>query len=263
MDLELQNRVAIVTGGSRGMGKAIGIHLSREGVKVCLVARDAEVLAETEAEIGSMSDTPVMTIAGDVSDPGLAERAVKTVEDAWGQVDILINNGGGPAMGSFLDHDDEAWLAALQLNLLSTVRFTKACVPGMKNRQWGRIVNITSSLAKEPSAPMVLSATARAGVSAFSKSVSHELAVDNITINTILPGGVKTDRLLSLMQQRADADGIALDDLVKTRAENLPIKRFAEPGEIADVVTFLTSERGGYVTGTSIAVDGGLTKSTF
>jgi 3-oxoacyl-[acyl-carrier protein] reductase len=263
MDLEIRNRAAIVTGGSKGMGKAIALKLATEGARICLVAREEEALRKAVSDVSEISTEEVLFVAGDVSNPALANEVVDKVASAWGQTDILINNAGGPPMGSFLDHDDQAWLAALQLNLLSTVRFTTAVAPGMKQQQWGRIVNITSSLAKEPSAPMVLSATARAGVSAFSKSISHELAEDNVTINTILPGGVKTDRLLSLMKVRAETDGIPLDELVLQRAANLPIKRFAEPEEIADVVAFLTSERGGYVTGTSIAVDGGLTKATF
>ena len=263
MDMGLTGRSAIVTGGSKGMGKAIALKLASEGVRICLVARNENDLEKATSELFAITDMEILAISGDVSDPALAGKVCDAVASKWGQTDILINNAGGPPMGSFLDHDNEDWMAALQLNLLSTVRFTKAVSPAMKNQHWGRIVNITSSLAKEPSSPMVLSATARAGVSAFCKSISHELAEFNVTINTILPGGVQTDRLMSLMSIRAETDNIPLDELVQQRAANIPIKRFAKPEEIADVVTFLASDRGGYITGASIPVDGGLTKSTF
>ncbi len=263
MNLELDGKVAIVTGASMGMGEAVSERLAGENVRLCMVARNAEDLDATAKRLAAGRDDVVLSIAGDVRDAGLAARVVDEVTKRWGQIDILINNAGGPPMGSFLDHDDEAWQDAIDLNLMSVIRFCRAVVPGMQAQKWGRIVNITSTLGKEPSAPMVLSATARAGVSAFSKSIAAELAADNITINTILPGGVRTGRLESLMRQRAEADGLPFDEMFEQRQSALPMRRFAEPEEIADVITFLASARGSYVTGTSLAVDGGLTKGVF
>ena len=263
MDLGLENRVAIVTGGSKGMGLAVATGLASHGARVCIVARDPEILDEAAAAIRGRSETDVLAIPGDVRDPKLPERTVGEVMGKWGRLDILVNNAGGPPPGSFLEHSDEAWEDALQLNLLSTIRFTRAAIPIMKERNWGRILNITSSLAKEPTPMMVLSATARAGVSAFSKAIATELAPHGITVNTVCPGGVKTDRLVSLFNDLAKKQDTTAKELIEQAEANIPIGRFADPEEFAQILLFLASEKGGYVTGTSIVVDGGLTKSIF
>jgi 3-oxoacyl-[acyl-carrier protein] reductase len=164
-------------------------------------------------------------------------------------------------MGSFLEHDGAAWEAAIHINLLSVVRFCKAVTPDMKFKNWGRIISITSTVAKEPSPAMVLSATTRAGVSAFSKTLAIELAQSNISVNVICPGGVLTDRLVGLLQARAEREKRDYQEILLESQASIPAKRFAGPGEIADVILFLASERGGYVNGVSLSVDGALTKA--
>jgi len=260
MNLEIQNRTAIVTGASKGMGLATVRSLAREGARVLMLARNSEALERAAEELRTQQCT-VETLAGDVSDPGLADAAVAKCRDLWGTVDILVNNAGGPPVGGFLEHDAAAWQSALQTNLLSVVRFCKAAAPLMKAQRWGRIVSITSTIAKEPSPAMVLSATARAGVAAFTKSIAAELAPFNISANVICPGGVLTDRLQGLLQARATREKREFGELLKESQASIPAGRFAAPEEIADLIVFLASERGGYVNGVHLSVDGGLTKS--
>jgi 3-oxoacyl-[acyl-carrier protein] reductase len=260
MNLGLDGRVAIVCGASKGMGFASAKALALHGAKVLMVARDPSAL-ELAAKAITTEGGVVDAYAGDVRNPDLAQLAVDRCKVLWGAVDILVNNAGGPPMGSFSEHDTAAWEAAIQTNLLSVVRFCKAVAPDMKSKNWGRIVSITSTVAKEPSPAMVLSATTRAGVSAFSKTLAIELAQFNISVNVICPGGVLTDRLVGLLQARAEREKREYQDVLLESQASIPAKRFAEPDEIADVILFLASERGGYVNGVSLSVDGALTKA--
>lgn len=263
MDYGLKGRCALVTGASRGMGRAIASLLAAEGANVALVARDPEILEATASRIRETADGEVLAISGDVSAADTTTAVIATLEEKWGRLDILVNNGGGPPPGSFLDHDDMAWQNAIDLNLMSVIRFTRTAVPLMKAGGWGRIVNITSTLAKEPTSGMVLSATARAGVSAFSKAVAAEIAPMGITINTVCPGGVRTDRLVSLFETMAEQQEKSAEALIEGAVASIPMGRFAEPEEFAQFVVFLTSERAGYITGTTLSVDGGLTKGVY
>jgi 3-oxoacyl-[acyl-carrier protein] reductase len=260
MNLGLEGRVAIVCGASKGMGFAIAKSLALNGVKVLMIARN-KFLLETAARTISVEGGIVEICTGDVCDPGLAELAVNKCKELWGPVEILLNNAGGPPMGSFLEHDDMAWDAAIKTNLLSIVRFCRAAAPDMKLNNWGRIISITSTVAKEPSPTMVLSATTRAGVSSFSKALAMELAKFNISVNVVCPGGVLTDRLLQLVQVRAKREKRDYEELLLESEATIPARRFARPQEIADVVLFLASEMGGYINGVSLSVDGVLTKA--
>lgn len=263
MKLGLNNKIAVVTGASKGMGKSIAQSLASEGVKVLLIARNLDLLKSEVNSLLKLGYTAAY-LQGDVSDLDLPNTVLEFIKNEWDSTpDILINNAGGPPPGSILNHSDQIWDCAIQINLLSVIRFTKAMLPYMKDKKWGRIVSITSTVAKEPSPSMVLSATLRAGVSAFTKAVSSEFAADNITINVICPGGVLTDRLSSLLKQNAETTNRNYDDVLAESQNMIPAKRFASPDEIANTVTFLCSDAGSYITGTSIMVDGGLTKSYF
>jgi len=257
------NKVAIVTGASRGIGKGIALGFAREGYRVCIVSRDEQCLKNTAQEITKETNQQLVHYSADVSDPNAPHNILQVVIEKYGRIDILVNNAGGPPAGSFLSQDDESWMFAIQQNLLSVIRFTTAVVPYMKKQNKGRIINISSTVAKEPSSAMVLSATTRAAVSAFSKSISQELAPYNITVNTVCPGGVLTDRLKSLVEEAATKSGISYEEQLKKSLSLIPMNRFAQPEEIADVVCFLAGDKSGYLTGTSIMVDGALTKSVF
>lgn len=262
MGMELNGRFALVTGGSKGMGRATAAALAAEGCEICLLARDPETLGDAAAAIEKQSGRKILTVAGDVAQAELTPETIEKIVARFGRIDILVNNAGGPPMGSFLDHNAAAWEAALRTNLLSVVGFTRAAAVHMM-ANWGRVINITSTLAKEPTGPMVLSASARAAVLAFSKAVSAELAPHNVTINTVCPGGVLTDRLVRLIEAGAARENVSYDEQLQASQSLIPMDRFAAPEEVADVIVFLASERGGYVTGTSLMVDGALTKSVF
>lgn len=263
MNLGLNERAAIVTGASKGIGFAIAATLAEHGCRLCMVSRSAEALGAAAETLRREFGADALVIAGDVADASLGPRVIAAAVERWGRVDILINNAGGPPPGSFLDHDEATWRSALDQNFMSVVRFIRAAAPLMKERNYGRIVNITSTIAKEPTPQMVLSASARAAVSAFSKAVSTELAPFNITVNSVAPGGVRTDRLEALMSTVAAKEGISTEQMLKRAAGSIPIGRFAEPREIAEVVAFLVSERASYLTGLSLMTDAGLTKSVF
>ena len=263
MNLDLTDRVAIVTGASKGIGKAITMSLAEHGARVCLVSRSESALQSAVDEVRAVAKHDPIYHVGNVADAGCAESVVERVRAKYSRVDILVNNAGGPPPGSFLDHSEETWESALRQNLLSVVRFSKAVAPIMIDQKWGRILNITSTIAKEPSAAMVLSATARAGVSAFAKAIAGELAPHGITVNTLAPGGVTTDRLVSLLEEQSKSQDISFEQAMSRAVATVPIGRFATPAEFATVAVFLASEAGAYVTGTTIMVDGGLTRSIF
>ena len=263
MNLELSGKVAVVCGASKGMGRAIAAGLAAEGCRVALVARTEAGLTAAAAAMRSESGAEVMSVAADVSDALGIANVMQQVTDRWGGPDIVVNNAGGPPPGSFLDHDEAAWMSALNQNFMSVVRFSRAAAPHMKEKKWGRISNITTTIAKEPSAVMVLSASARAAVSAFSKAISIELAPFNITVNTVCPGGVSTGRMESLMQATAEREQIPVAQVMQRSAASIPLGRFASPEEIADIVLFLASARASYLTGVSLMADAGLTKGVF
>jgi 3-oxoacyl-[acyl-carrier protein] reductase len=260
MKLGIEDRVAIVCGSSKGIGYAAAQALGLEGVRVLLIARNQNTLGEAKDRLAGQGVTAEILV-GDVSDPRLPQLAVAKCNAQWGKVDILVNNAGGPPMGSILEHDEEAWQSAMETNFHSVKRFCQAVLPDMRNNCWGRIVTVTSTVSKEPSPAMVLSATARAGVSVLMKTIAQEFAADNITANSICPGGVLTERLVSLIRERAAREGRPYEDLLAESQKMIPANRFAQPAEIADVIVFLASDRGGYVNGVSLSVDGGLTKA--
>lgn len=259
----LKGKTALITGASKGIGFGIAKSLANEGANLLLIARTKKDLLKCSEKILLDNDVRVEILVGDVKNKNLPEKAYSIIKKKFNNCDILVNNAGGPEVGSFLNHPEKTWLEAYFQNFYSTVNFTKKFAPDMKKKNWGRIINITSSLAKEPTPQMVLSASMRAGVSAFSKSISTELAPYGITVNTVCPGGVLTERLEKLVKISAKKEKIDFEKMLKKNVESIPIGRFASIEEFADVVTFLISERGKYLTGLSLMADGGLTKGIF
>ncbi len=257
------NKIALVCGSSKGMGLAIAQKLASDGVKVMMIARNGDQLKIESDKINASGGESSFCV-GDVTDKNAPQNAIDACVEKWGaHPNILINNAGGPKPGKIQDLDDEAWDTSYQLCLMSFIRFTRAALPKMEENNWGRIVNITSTVAKEPSPAMAMSAAFRAGVSALTKAIATDVAPKNITINTICPGGVATDRLISLLENSAANSDKTFEELMESSQKMIPINRFAEPEEIANVAAFLASDQGSYVTGTSIDVDGGLTKGYF
>ncbi len=245
MDLGLKGCTAIVCGASAGMGLAIGEALSEEGANVAMLARGREALEREAERLGALA------VRGDVAVPADRERLVARTVEAFGGIDVLVNNSGGPPRSAALELDEEAIESAVQLLLVSAVSLTALCLPHLERSGRGRIVNITSSTVKEPVDNLVLSNAIRPGVIGWAKTLAREVGPKGITVNSIAPGRIDTERL-----EEVYPDGPTEADLAA-----IPLRRLGTPREIGDVVCFLASDRAGYVTGATIAVDGGLTRS--
>ena len=257
MDLGIQGKVALVSAASKGFGRAIAAGLAREGCRVVMCARTAETLERAADEIRNETGAEVRTIAADVSLAADCRRFVQCALDEFGGVDILLTNTGGPAAGTFDTTDEAAWRAGIESTLMNVARLTQLAVPQMRKKQWGRIVNITSSSAKQPIAGLLLSNALRPAIVGYAKSLALELAADNILVNNVCPGMHLTDRLRHLAEVRAGDSGRTPAEQLGMMADEIPLGRLGRPEELADVVVFLCSERASYVTGQSILVDGG------
>ena len=256
MDLGLKGKVALVAGGSQGLGLAVALDFAREGAKVAICALDDPHLPAA-AEAIRKEGGQVFAIPADVSDLEQANNFVRKSAAHFGTVDILVNNAGGPPSMSFLEIDDELWLRGCRLNLLSTIVMTREAVPIMKEKRWGRIINMTSIAVKQPIDGLILSNTVRSGVIGFAKSLSNELASFNITVNSVCPGYTMTDRVRNLSKVLAEKQATTPEAVVEKWASEIPMKRIGTPEEFASLVVYLASQQAGYITGAAIQIDGG------
>ena len=260
MDLGLRGRVAIVLASSKGLGRAIALGLAREGARLTICARGEDTLRKTEREIQEETGAEVLALSLDVARRESYKKLVEQTLQRFGQIDILVNNAGGPPAGPFLQLPETAWQEALNLNLLSTVFMTREVVSHMIPRRWGRIINLTSVSVKQPIENLILSNMARTGVVGFAKTLASELAPHNILVNNVCPGSFRTDRHYELARGRAQKLGITMEEYLEQQAKTIPLGRFGEPSEFADLVVFLASERASYITGATIQVDGGIVR---
>lgn len=260
MDLGLKGRLAIVTGASQGIGKAIAQGLAAEGASLVICARNTEPLEKTASQIKEQYKVDVQALTADVTKSSDIERLVNQAIASFGRIDILVNNSGGPHATKFQSTPVEAWQPGIDLLLMSVVHACRAVIPHMQARKWGRIINITSISVKQPINDLILSNTLRAGVVGLAKSLANELGKDNILVNNICPGYTLTERLQELVNIRANSANVAKEQIVKQWETDIPIGRLAKPEEIADYAVFLASERASYISGTTVAVDGGLVK---
>lgn len=252
MDLGIKGKTALVTASSAGIGLACATSLAREGAVLCLASRSEDKLKSAAAEIKSLyPDSIIHTFTVDMSKPQNVKRFCDDLKNKAGSPDILVNNTGGPKAGNFFDLSLEDWEKGYHLIMSSTVILYQEFIPAMRRRKWGRIVNITSTTSRQPIDGLTLSNAYRPGILGVAKLVADEVAVDNVLINTVMPGITMTARMKELSEARKN--GSIVDRLSK----ETPVRRAADPMEQGDAVAFLCSDKSSFITGTALAVDGG------
>lgn len=263
MDLGIKDKVAVVLAASKGLGRATAEALSAEGVRVIIGSRNQQELEKTAQEISQKTGNQVVAIPVDVTDVAQVENFVSKAAAHFGQIDILVNNAGGPPFGPVESFTDTDWQAAFELNLLSTIRITRLVLPHLKKTGSGRIINIVSMSVKSVLENSVLSTSIRMGVVGMAKMLADEVGPDQITVNNVCPGLILTDRIRSSGIKKELATGLTEDEALAEKAKNIPLRRIGQPEELAALITFLASEKASYITGTTIQVDGGVTRSIF
>ncbi len=251
MDLGLKNKIAFVTASSQGLGKAVALELAKEGAHVVICGRNTTLLNTTKQEIAQAGTGEVLAFEGDLSIAKEREKMLYNVLEHFGHIDILVTNTGGPPSGKFENLTQADWDQTYEQLLGSVVQLVRGVIPGMKKNGGGRIIAITSQAVKQPVANLILSNSVRASVAGLMKTLASELGEYGITVNNVMPGYTKTNRLTKLIEA---------NPTFANAIEEIPLKRFAEPKEFAAAVTFLASERASYITGVSLAVDGGWIK---
>lgn len=259
MDLGISGKKALVCASSKGLGRGCAEMLAANGVNLVLNARGDVALEETAEAIRTAHGVSVTTVAADIT----SEAGRASVLDAAGEVDILVNNAGGPPPGSWQDWEREDFIAALDANMLTPIALIKALVPGMMDRGWGRVVNITSQSVKAPIAVLGLSNTARSGLTGYVAGTSRQVAGHGVIMNNLLPGIHATDRALSLDTAVAEQEGITLQDAEARRAATIPAGRYGTSEEFGAACAFLCSQYAGYIVGQNLLLDGGATNATF
>ena len=252
MDLGIRNRVAMVAAASKGLGRAIAEALAAEGCRLSVFSRSIEAWSPD-----------MLAVTGDISNAGDLQRWFDQTIERFGQVDILVTNTGGPPAATFMKLTEEQWHTGVESTLMNVVRLCRLVIPDMQKRKWGRIVHLTSFVAKQPVELLTVSSTLRAGISGLTKTLADQVARDGILVNAVLPGHFLTDRQKQLAEIRSKDQGITPDEYLRKSEEVIPLGRYGRPEELANVVAFLCSEKASYLTGASIQIDGGLYRGTF
>jgi len=261
MDLNLNGKVAIVGGGSKGLGRSCADVLAQEGARIVICARTQSDLDNAAEEIRAATGAEVMAFAGDLDKNQTIIDLVQATVDHFGSVDILVNNSGGPPHGDAATATEEDWDISVQRSMLYFARMCREAIPHMKKQGGGRIINVLSNSVYSPIFNLALSGATRMGVVAYAKSLSDEVGKDNILINNVAPGSILTERMLSNVKSKADSQGLSLEEGKAQRASQTAVKRLGEPEEMAYLVAFLASDKASYITGTTIRVDGGWARS--
>lgn len=257
----LEGRVAWVTGASKGLGFASAMALAREGCDLAICSRSEEAIAAAAQQIRQETGRKVLALAADVTRKAELDRFVSAALGEFQRVDVVVANAGGPPAGGFLDFDDDAWQTAFDSLLMPAVRLSRAAIPSMRDRGFGRLIYITSSGVKEPIPNLILSNSLRAAVTNMMKSLAREVAPFGITANTVAPGRIHTDRVDSLDQGIAARTGRTVEEVRRETWSRIPVGRYGRLEEFGQVVAFLASEAASYITGSAIHVDGGMTLS--
>jgi 3-oxoacyl-[acyl-carrier protein] reductase len=261
MDLQLTDKVAIVGGASKGLGRACAEVLAQEGVKVVICSRTKADLEKAGQEIRDTAGAEVLVFAGDLDQYETIRALIAATVDRFGRLDILVNNSGGPPLARAYNATEEQWAVAVQRSLLFFARMSREALPHLKEQRGGRIINILASTVYQPIPNLALSGATRMGVVAFAKSLADEVGRDGILVNNVCPGSILTERMLSNVTARAKELGITVEEGLAQRAAETAVGRIGEPNELAYLVAFLASGKSSYITGTTILVDGGLVRS--
>jgi len=261
MDLELKGKVAIIGGASKGLGRACAEVLAEEGVRITICSRTKDDLEKAAAEIRDTYGAEVLVFAGDLDRNDVIQDLVATTVSHFGQLDIMVNNSGGPPLARSSNATEEQWETAVQRSLFFFARMCREAIPHLKKQGTGRIVNILASTVYQPIPNLALSGATRLGVVAFAKSLADEVGRDGILVNNVCPGSILTERMLSNVTSRAKELNISVEEGLAQRAGETAVGRIGEPKELANLVAFLASGKSSYVTGTTILVDGGLVRS--
>jgi 3-oxoacyl-[acyl-carrier protein] reductase len=261
MDLGLRGKVALVAAASKGLGRAVAEELAAEGVTLAICSRSAEAIAAVGREIAGAAGVEVLAKACDVSRPAEIGAFVEATLERFGRVDILLTNSGGPPAGKFESMDANEWRSATELVLYGPIELTRQVLPGMKERRWGRILNVTSIAVKQPVENLMLSNSLRAAVTGWARTLADEVGTFGVTVNNLMPGYTRTERVEELSKVVAKHEKISPEKAVARWEREIPLGRLAEPREFAALAAFLASERASYITGQSIAVDGGWIKA--
>ncbi len=261
MDLELNGKVAIIGGASRGLGRACAEVLAEEGARVAMCARTPGPLEQAADEIRAATGADIFTYAGDLDNEETIAELVAGAASHFGQIDIMVNNSGGPPQAYAKDSTEELWQVSANRSLFFFARMTREALPHLRAQGGGRIINILASTVYTPIPNLALSAATRMGVIGFMKNLADDLGHENILINNVCPGSIMSDRMMENVEDRARTQGIPLEDALAQRAEQTALKRIGEPRELAYLVAFLASSRSSYITGTTMLVDGGLVRS--
>ena len=261
MDLELKGKVAIVGGGSKGLGRACADVLAAEGMKVAICSRSKADLDKAAKEIQGASGGDVFVFAGDLDKHETVKDLVRATVERFGRLDVMINNSGGPPLARAHNATEEQWATAVQRSLFFFARMSREAIPHLKKQGGGRIINILASTVYQPIPNLALSGATRMGVVAWAKSLADELGRDGILVNNVCPGSILSERMLSNVTSRAKELGISVDEALAQRAAETAVGRIGEPKELAYLVAFLASGKSSYITGTTILVDGGLVRS--
>ena len=262
MNLKLKDKVAIIGGSSKGLGRGCATQLAQEGANVVICSNDKDSLVETSRFIEEFG-VKVLPLEVDMSYKEDNEKIVEKTIEKFGKIDILINNSGGPPAGTFFDFKENDWMRAFNSVLMYVIRLCNLVIPYMKKNKWGRIINLTSLTVKEPADSLILSNVFRSGVVSMAKSLSKELIKFNITINNICPGAFKTDRAIELMKEAAKKQNTIIEEIEKNAIKTMPLGRYQRPEELGDLVAFLCSELASGITGTTIQIDGGISRGLF
>lgn len=261
MDLELKDKVAVIGGASKGLGRACAEVLAEEGAKITICSRTRDDLEQAAVEIRDTTGAEVLAFAGDLEKYDVIQDLIATAVDRFGRLDIMVNNSGGPPLARSYNATEEQWETAVQRSLFFFARMSREAVPHLKQQGGGRIINILASTVYQPIPNLALSGATRMGVVAFSKSLADELGREGILVNNICPGSILTERMLSNVTARARELGISVEEGLAQRAAETAVGRIGEPRELANLVAFLASGKASYITGTTILVDGGLVRS--